>query len=253
MFVTLGYDLVEFLAYNGVNVLILSLRDRLALQSGLKRASDIRFDPALDDSSGDLGVLVNGIFELILQILYDKARPTAFGEVECLSMIPELDRINMNEVDLVLVLESDGPYPFDVFILSRSRGVNKEIGEWLPRLSIGHVVLRVHLGNDWDRKSLDPALNLFNCGGSDGVGIGRNGIIKRAIEDDGGRGDPSRFDKSGISGLAEEIIITVLLGSGLEHRSNGIRRGGKVCKGDDLVSLFEFLEVGGSNIRNCGK
>ena len=80
-----------------------------------------------------------------------------------------------------------------------------------------------------------------------------NGVIESAIEDNGWGGDASQFDYGSIRGLSKEIVITVTLSSGLEHRSKIVRGRGKVCNGDDLVSVFEFLNVSGSNFRDGGK
>lgn len=252
MLVTVRDNLLEFFTHEGENGLILSLRDRLTLQSRLKGASDKRLDPLLDDGSCDLSLLVNGILELALQVLYDKAWPDTFGEVERLCMIPELDRIDPNEVDLRLVFESNNPHSFNVFVLCLGRGVNKEIGERLPRLGIGHVVLCVDLGNDRNRKFSDPIFDRLNCCRSNGVRVDGNGIIEGTVEDNGWGGDTSRLDYGGISGLSKEIVITVLLGSGLEDCSCSIR-GGKVCNGNDLVSFFEFLNIAGGDFGDCGK
>ena len=252
MLVTVGDNLVEFFAHEGENGLILSLRDRLTLQSRLKSASDIRLDPVLDDGSCDLSLLVNGVLELVLQVLYDKARPDAFGEVERLCVIPELDRIDPNEVDLSPVFESNNPHSFNVFILSLGGRVNEEIGERLPRLGIGHVVLCVDLGNDRNRKFRDPIFDRLNCCRSNGVRIDGNGVVEGTVEDNGWGGDTGRFDYGSISGLSKEIVITMLLGSGLEDCSCSIR-GGKVCNGNDLVSFFEFLNIAGGDFRDCGK
>lgn len=253
MLVVVGDNLVEFFAHERENGLILSLRDRLTLQSGFKCASDKRLDPVLDDDSCDLSLLVNRVLELVSQILYDKARPDAFGEVKRLCMIPELDRIDPNEVNLSLVFESNGPHSFDVFILSLGRGVNEEIGERLPRLGIGHVILCADLGNDRNRKFRDPILNRLNCRRSNGVRVDGNGIVEGTVEDNRWGGDTSRFDYGSISGLSKEIVITVLLGSVLEDYSSSIRGGGKVCNGNDLVSFFEFLNIAGRNVGDCRK
>ncbi len=45
----------------------------------------------------------------------------------------------------------------------------------------------------------------------------------------------------------------MLLGSGQEFGSGSIRWGGKVCNGDDLVCLLEFIKVGSRDFRDGGK
>ena len=159
MLVAMGNNLIKFFAHEGENGFILSFRDGLTLQSGFKCAGDKRLDPVLDDGSRNLSLLIHRELELVPKILYDKARPDAFGEVKSLCMISELDRIDPNKVDLRLVLESNGPHLFDVFILILGCGINEEIGERLPRLGIGHVVLCGNFSNDRDRKLGNPILN----------------------------------------------------------------------------------------------
>lgn len=177
----LGDNLIKFFAHDGVNGFILIFRDRLALQSGFKCVGDKRLDPVMDDGSSNLSLLVNGVLKLICQVLYYKARPDAFSEVESLCVVPEFDRVNPDEVDFSFVLKSDGPYSFDIFIFDLGRRVDKEVGEWLPRLGIGHVIFCVHLGNDGERKFLDPILDLLDGRGSDRVGVERNGMVESSV------------------------------------------------------------------------
>lgn len=159
MLVAIGDNLIEFFAHESENGFILSLRDGLTLQSGFKCARDKRLDPVLDNGSRNFSLLINGVLELAPQILYDKTGPEAFGKVESLCVITEFDRIDPNEADFSLVIESNGPHSLDVFVLSLGSGVNKEIGERLPRLGIGHVVLCGDFGNNRDSKFRNPILD----------------------------------------------------------------------------------------------
>lgn len=47
-----------------------------------------------------------------------------------------------------------------------------------------------------------------------------NGVVESTVEDNGWGGDTSQFDYGSIGGLSKEIVITVLLGSGLEYCRN---------------------------------
>ena len=182
--VSLRDNLIEFFAHEGEDSLILSVRYWLTLQSGLKCAAEECLDHTLDGDRRDLSRLVNGIFELAPQILYDKARPDVFGEVESFRMVTEFDRIDPNKIKLRLVLESYHPHSFDIFTLRLGRGVEEEIGNRLPRLSKRHVVFCVDLADDRERKFRDPILNRLNGCRSDGVGVYGDGIVKSTVEDD---------------------------------------------------------------------
>lgn len=85
------------------------------------------------------------------------------------------------------------------------------------------------------------------------MGVNGGRIVKSTVEDDCWGGDTSRFNYGRISGLSKEIVITVLLGSGLEHCSKVIRGRGKACNSDNLVSFFEFLNIDGGDFGDCGK
>ena len=45
----------------------------------------------------------------------------------------------------------------------------------------------------------------------------------------------------------------MLLSSGLEHCGKVIRERGKACNSDDLVSRFEFVDIGGGDFGDCGE
>ena len=83
--------------------------------------------------------------------------------------------------------------------------------------------------------------------------VNGNGIVKSTVEDDSWGSDTCRFDYGSISGLSKEIVVTVLLSSGLEQCSKVIRGRGNARNSNDLVSLFEFLNIGGGDFGDCWK
>ena len=104
-------------------------------------------------------------------------------------MVTKLDSVNPDEVEIRLVLGSNGPDELNVLLTFGVRGVNEKVGKRFATLSVDLVVLRANLVDNRDREVLDPVLELLCVGRQNGIGVFGRRLVERAEEDDGGRGN----------------------------------------------------------------
>lgn len=228
----------------------MSLGNRLALELRLELSIEILLDPIDGTLGGNILRLVEGVFELLGQILNNECRPFGFSEVESFSVVTELDSINPDKVHLRLVLGSNRFNSSNVILLVVKAGVDEKVGQWLRAASIDSVVLAIDFINDRDGKILHPFLEIFLGKGRNGVGVFGFWLVKRAVYDNSGGSNASSLNGSLVSGQTKEVVVTVRVGSRAELSGRGISEGGEVSNGNDFVRFCELFVVLGGNFRN---
>ncbi len=243
-------DLFKVLSDEDVHGLVLLSRNRLALELRLDFAIKILMNPFADTFSGNFLALVIRILELFLKILDDECGPFGFTEVESLCVITKLNSINPNEIDLRLVLGSNGLNGGNVGILVLERRVDEEVCKRLGTIRVDAVVFTVDLVNYGNRKVRNPILEVFLCEGCNRDGVLSLRFVEGTINDNSGRSNTSSFNNILVSCQTKQIVITFAFSSSVENR--GRRFGGRVevSNGDNFVGFLEFVMVGGGDIRD---
>lgn len=236
-------NFIELLSNKVPDALVLRFWNRLALQCGLESVVEEGLDHLINGVSLDFKGLIVRIFQLLVQILEDKAGPFDLIEVQCLSVVAELDSVDPDEVDLAPVPRSDGSNEVDLFLELSIGGVNEQVRKRLSAGSISLVVLGVHLINDGNGEVFDPVLNLLLSCRRDWVRELSRGLVEGTVEDDSRGGDTSSLSELCISGKTEEVVLSVLVGSRAEDW-RGLRGvGGKEGKRDNPVGFLEVFNV----------
>ena len=244
----------EVLPNEDDNRLILSGRNRLALELGLKFTIDKLSNPSLDSLSREIFALIVRVFELLLDVLDDESGPFGLTKIESLGVVTELEGVDPNKVHLLLIFSG---HRFDssnmCFFVFKS-GVEEEIREGLGATSVEVVVLSVNLINDGDSEFRNPIFDVF-------LGKGRRdrdwelglGFVESAVDDNGWRFDASGFDGVFVSGETEEVVITVALSGSAERGRRVFGSRNEISDGNDFVGLLEFLMVSGGDFRDSGE
>lgn len=75
-------------------------------------------------------------------------------------------------------------------------------------------------------------------------------FVKVAVDDDSGGSDACSCNSCSVRGDTEEVVVAELFCCCREFGCRGLCGGGNVGEDDELVSVLEFDEVGGGDVRN---
>lgn len=245
-------DLLELLADDGVDALILGLRDGLALERRLQGSTDEPLNPVADNSLSGAEGLVERVLHLVLHALDNEGGPLDVRDVEGLSVLAELDSVDPDEVELGLELLGDGLDGINERLPVLLGRVDEEVCEGLGAVGVGTVVLAADLVDDGDGKVLQPILDLGNLEVRNGEGVLGSGLIEATVDNEGGGVDRSGRSDVLVGDDTEEEVITVLLGEGAELSSRGIGGRREVGDNNKLVS-FDELGVVVLNLGDSGQ
>lgn len=207
-------------------------------------------NPFADTFSGNFLALIIRILELFLKILNDECRPFGFTKVESFCVITKLNSINPNEIDLRLVLGSNGLNGGNVGVLVFERRVDEEVRKRLGTTRVDAVIFTVDLVNDGNRKIRNPILEILLCEGCNRDGVHCLRFVKGTVNNDSGRSNASSVNNILVSCQTKQIVITFALSSSVEN--GGWRFDGRVevSNGDNFVGFLEFVIIGESDIRD---
>lgn len=139
----------------------------------------------------------------------------------------------------------------NVTILLPISGVEEEIGKGFLARSIGGVIFTADFVDDRNGEIANPVFEVFDLRLRESwVGVGSDGLIKGAVDDDGGRSYSSLFDGFGVGNETKEVVVAVSFSGGLELFYRGVGGSIEIGKDDNLVSLLEFLEFVLGNFRD---
>lgn len=227
--------------------------NRLALQLRFEFAVDVLDNPVFNNLGSEFRRLIQGVLELLLEVLDDKGGPFGFRNVESLGVITKFDGVNPDKVDLGFIFGSDWLDLGDEFLLCVKARINKEVGKGLSATSVHSVVFTADFVNDGDRKFLDPVLDVFLGDRAHWVRVLGFGLVKAAV-DNNGRG----FNASSLNGLlvraqTEQVVFAMSFGDKAEDRSGGFGTRSEVGNSNNLVRFFEFVVVVNRDFRNRRK
>ena len=243
-------NILELLLDKNKDILVLSLRNRLALERWLKLALEITFNQLIDKLGSNRLVLVERVLQLLAQILENETRPLGLNQVKSLAVVTKLNSIDPDKVDLALVLGSDRTNGVNVLLALLVCGVKEQVGEGLAALSVCGVVFAADLINDGDCELLDPGFELLGCQIRYGVRVFGNGLVEGTVEDECRGLDTSRLNNFLVGRDTKEVVVTVRVGECAVLGSGCVSRGGEESKSNDLVCVLEFVECGLCNVRN---
>lgn len=244
-------NLIELLANEDEDGLVLRLRDRLALQLGLELLLEVALDPVLDVGRRDLLALRHRVLELLLHVLNNERGPLRLVEVQRLAVVGELDGVDPDEVHLPLELLRNGADRVNLLLEVLLGAVDEEVRERLLAAGVEAVVLAVDLVDDGDGELLDPLLELAGLRALGGQRVLGALVVEGAVDNNLGRGNTGGGSNVGVGDVTEEVVVAVLLGDLGELLRDGLILLG-VGDDDELVGLDELVVVG-ANVVNCGE
>lgn len=244
------HNLIELFIDEREHALILTLRNRLALELRKKLPSEVLADHSRHSLSLYRLALVIRVLELILQVLNNETRPFGFSKVQSLCMVAELGRIYPNKVDLAAVLGSNRLENSERLVFLFVCGVQKQVCDGFTAAGVHGIRFSVHLTKDRDSQLLNPC---FEFGGGNcrwRVRVLGDVFIKVAVDDDSGRSDTCGCDSCSVRGDTKEVLVTELFCCCAKFRCGGLCGGGDVGEDNELIGVLEFSEVRGGDVRN---
>ena len=204
-------NLVELLGNEDNNGLILSLRDGCALDGRLERSINELLYEWSNSPGGEGDALVEGVLELLGDILDDECGPFALEEVHGFAVLGELDGINPDKVDFALERLGETLERADDGVLVSAGGVNEDVSERESGFGIGGIVLAGDLIEERGGVLLQPCAEVeFVNRGDLGSRVFIASLIERLVDDNGwGRNIRSGSDGR-VRDETEEILFTVL-------------------------------------------
>ena len=128
-------------------------------------------DHLVGSLGGDVLLLIIRVLELLREVLDDEAGPLRLTEVESTGVVAVLDGVNPDEVDLALVLASNGLEHVDLLSVLLVGGVEEEVRERLAARSVDLVVIRADLVDDGDGEVTNPVFDVADERAANGVGV----------------------------------------------------------------------------------
>ena len=232
-------NVIVVLGDNNGNGAVLGLGDGLRLDARLNLAGNKVLEELGDVVSGQLLLLVKGELLVLLDLL-DGERGELVGlEVQVGGVSTEGLGVNDTNVDLALVLLSDGLERVGK-LLALLSGLREDVTKGDTGGHVVSVGLGANLANQGSGSSLGELL--------DGVGVellarvDSLALIEVLVENDGGGLDALSLGDGGVVDTTEEVAVAERLGNGCVGLVGGLVVSGNVGNEDDVVGGLEVLK-----------
>ena len=231
-------NVVVALGDNNGDGTLLGLGDGLRLDAGLDLASVELLNELGNAVVGDLLLLVEGEL-LVLDNLLDSERGELVGlEVQVTGVSTESLGVNGSEVDLALVLLSDGLKSVSE-LLALLLGLREDVSKRDTSRHVTGVGLRADLANERSGGSRDERGNgvLLEL-----LGESVLALIERLVDNQGGGLDALSLSDGSVVDTTEEVGVTETLSKLGEGLVGALVIGVEVGNDNDLVGGLELLE-----------
>lgn len=187
---------------------------------------------------GDLGLLVVGELLVLLGALDSESGPGADLEVKVASVLAEGLGVDGSEVDLALVLESEGLQLLGK-LLTFLGSLGEDVCEGNASGHVSGVGLGANLTNEGCGGDLGEVADSVRI---EGLGEDVLAVVEGLVEDETGLLDTLSLGQSSVVGGTEEEVVTETVGDRGKGLVGGLVVGGEVGDEDDLVGGLELLE-----------
>lgn len=256
-------DFIVVLCYHNCDRAFLLLWDGLALDAGIDLAADVVSDEgadALGCDGSDVTGLSEGELQVLARVLDGEGWPLANLKIEVAGVLAEGFGVNGSEVDLALVLLSDGfeglrerfavlfalgenVSEWDAGLKSLSERVHMNCNSTLgTHLHVVGICLRANLTNQWRGTNLGEGGNVIG-----GKLILKNNLalIKALVQSDTRLLHAFSFCEIGIRSGSEKVVVPQFVSNLLVGGVARLVVSGKEANECNLVGGLELFQCGG--------